>query len=293
MEYSTNCVMSKFASHLANRRSRLNKFAAEFRTIIEGEGIPLQFDEMLDGRAEEVERILTKHGVVVPPPLRTQPPFLSEDLETDLYRKRREKGGMNYCSIYAVISSVQDAELFWELGFRGLNSQNPNRKISPLAFMTISCSLPNDAYVVPAEDIALGATHTCCHFIFSEFWTTVPQDDIESIQEEEEAILELLESLLLDFEREVSVILEIQPLEAARFVDFWRGYWFPKMRDVLADLDTDKLPEEIMSKTEELGVVWYGPEMEEVSTVQKHDGRDPWQYWWDELDKIVVRKEME
>ncbi|KAK8021741.1 hypothetical protein PG990_006879 [Apiospora arundinis] len=67
MRYSPNCVMSKFASHLANRRSRLNTFASEFRTIIEGEGIPLEFDEMLDGRAEEVERILTKHGVVVPP----------------------------------------------------------------------------------------------------------------------------------------------------------------------------------------------------------------------------------
>ncbi|KAK6841106.1 hypothetical protein PG987_001966 [Apiospora arundinis] len=288
-----NHIMLQFASHLADRRSRLKDFAIQFNSVIEGETVALNSIGILDGQAEGVECVLAKHGHVVPTPLRTQPTLPRQYLTTDIYWKGHEIR-QSYYSVYTEIDSTDYADIFWNLGFRDLHSYHPSKLVSPLAVCVTEYPSSNiiayenwllDHGANPLQPFPMLNPSLSCQetrVIPSE--DIVPPDDVVFIQEEERVILSLLESLLIDFEREMFSVLKIQPFDSARFIEFWRDYWVPKMHDVLEDLNTDKLPEETKCNTEDLG-----GGLDSFQIWSDEPDHDPWKSWWADLDEIVVR----
>ncbi|KAK7934687.1 hypothetical protein PG985_000182 [Apiospora marii] len=103
---------------------------------------------------------------------------------------------------------------------------------------------------------ALGATHTCCLFTLRICRYKISPEDIQDVQDEEKAILERLEQLVLHFEAELFAILEKWPDHPNRLAEFWPNYWLPKMQQVLAEDEESRLSEESRQRAEEAGVVW-------------------------------------
>ena len=136
---------------------------------------------------------------------------------------------------------------------------------------------------------ALGATHTCCRdevFGLSPFLKD--PEEISFLQEEESHLLEILERLVTEFDRQFYAILDTQPDNHEKLSEFWGVHWLPRMQEVLVELDTADLPEEVKRSTEEIGVVWHGPER--LPAREPAVDRDSLDYWFGELDKIVGKK---
>ncbi|KAK7972639.1 hypothetical protein PG988_006773 [Apiospora saccharicola] len=135
---------------------------------------------------------------------------------------------------------------------------------------------------------ALGATHTCCK---AKRWMIRFKRDPEEIayvQEEDRHLLEILEGLVAEFDQKFYAILDTQPDNHEQLANFWTVHWLPRMQEVLEELNTTDLPEDVKRKTEEMGVVWHGPER--VPVPEATVDRGSWYYWFGELDKIVGKK---
>ncbi|KAK8140033.1 ankyrin repeat-containing protein [Apiospora sp. TS-2023a] len=110
-----------YARHMANRRSRLRQFALQYRPILEAEGYHLGDNEMLDSRAYALVDILAKHHVRLPSALilEAKPSKASmEELEPSPRSWPEDKRR----SIYTVLNKPWEANYFWRLGFRDLES---------------------------------------------------------------------------------------------------------------------------------------------------------------------------
>ncbi|KAK8067734.1 hypothetical protein PG996_006846 [Apiospora saccharicola] len=135
---------------------------------------------------------------------------------------------------------------------------------------------------------ALGATHTCCKEDRWQFRFERDPEEIACVQEEDRHLLEILEGLVAEFDQKFYAILGTQPDNHEQLAKFWTVHWLPRMQEVLEELNTTDLPEDVKRKTEEMGVVWHGPER--VPVPEATVDRGSWDYWFGELDKIVGKK---
>ncbi|RYP03007.1 hypothetical protein DL765_010632 [Monosporascus sp. GIB2] len=134
---------------------------------------------------------------------------------------------------------------------------------------------------------ALNIQHTCCN---SNSWHELrrPGYDVEEIQEieqEQVALLEVLEDLVEEFEGKVMDILEQETTETiAALGEFWTGYWCDRMEEVLDDLNGATISDEERLAAESIGVRWDDePEDEPDEEWDKEDIK----YWYRRIDEIA------
>ncbi|RYP43503.1 hypothetical protein DL768_009891 [Monosporascus sp. mg162] len=132
---------------------------------------------------------------------------------------------------------------------------------------------------------ALKIQHTCCKPFPGGFRR--PSYDVEEIQEIEEeqaALLEILEGLVKEFEEKVLDILEQETTETlAALGEFWTGYWCHRMEEVLDDLNSATISDEERFAAERIGVRWDdGPDYES----DEEEKRDI-KYWYRRMDEIA------
>ncbi|KAK8044797.1 hypothetical protein PG993_004821 [Apiospora rasikravindrae] len=385
MERTSNRALRRFARHMGYRRSRLKELSMAYLSIFENERFSIYSDRTPDHQANQLVEILEKHDISVP-----------GILKLNAGKAHTASNSKSYNSVYAELQRPWQAELFWELGFRDLNSASPGRNVPPLShmwkfaspqdldyvywllehgadpFILFSpergthqrkqlswhrpahvkdrswahlvfhevgriCKCLLDGCTLQANQLkgitefgfnhngltslvflssrlswyyerfwmtipynrhrdtmryltftALGATHTCCCPWRPDSGLQWDPGEIDSLQEEERHLTEILEGLVTEFDRQFYAILDAQPDNHEQLAEFWGVCWLPRMQQVLAELDTTDLPEEAKRSTEEIGVVWYGPErLPDPGPIVNENS---WDYWFGELDKIVSTK---
>lgn len=131
---------------------------------------------------------------------------------------------------------------------------------------------------------ALGIQHTCC----SEAHGRVPvydTNDIRDIEEEQAALLDILEDLVEDFQDRVTRILEQDDADIIGDIkQFWTGYWRDRMEDVLSKLDGDDLSDEEKRGAEGIGVKWNDAQI--MGSEDDEDQADI-QYWFRYIEEIA------
>lgn len=125
---SSNRAVRRYARHMADRRSRLRQLGMSHISILASEGFVVDAAEMLDARAQAMSNILTKHNIYIPSPL-----GLLRDGDLD------DSG-----SIYHRLREPWQADIFWRLMFRDLNSPGLWGKSPPLITAYSSDVLPLD-----------------------------------------------------------------------------------------------------------------------------------------------------
>ncbi|RYO81601.1 hypothetical protein DL766_000834 [Monosporascus sp. MC13-8B] len=128
--------------------------------------------------------------------------------------------------------------------------------------------------------------HTCCNPKSSWDWPCPSYDfeEIQEIEEEQAALLEILGDLVAEFEGRVMDILEQESTETlAALVEFWTGYWCDRIKEVLEDLNSAMISDEERLAAERIGVRWYDEPDEEPEEEDKRDIK----YWYRRIDEIA------
>ncbi|KAI6762490.1 hypothetical protein HG530_008470 [Fusarium avenaceum] len=112
----------------------------------------------------------------------------------------------------------------------------------------LSCSWIFEAVLRHLTFSTLELRHTCCvlgHFSSDGY---LDPEEINEIHEEDFATLQLLERLVAEFQADCGKTVSLGP--------FLRDRWLPKMREVLEEIDCQRLTEEELRKAEDDGVIW-------------------------------------
>ncbi|KAF5703783.1 hypothetical protein FGLOB1_8886 [Fusarium globosum] len=133
----------------------------------------------------------------------------------------------------------------------------------------------------------LGLRHVCCSIIGNESGA-LPEEEFQEIEEEDSSLLRQFENLLTESEdgRRHQMGLE-------EFFKWMDTKWAPRMKEVRAELASERLTDEQLRGAESIGVVWrvYGPQPEgKAWQPARWERRDVWDYM-DELDKIATDPE--
>lgn len=112
----------------------------------------------------------------------------------------------------------------------------------------LSCSWIPEAVLRFLTFSALGLRHTCCVLENIDCSGYLDPEEIHEIHEEDSATLQLLESLLTEFQADCGGIVALGPL--------LRDRWLPKMTEVLDEIDSQRLTEEELRRAEDYGVIW-------------------------------------
>lgn len=146
-------------------------------------------------------------------------------------------------------------------------------------------SLTYRAAIRYATFVALGLVHTCCkpgELIRHEAeW--VEGDDVNTTNEEQVALLEVLEVLVNEFEEKASEFMKPDSSGNSSFPQFWILCWKIRMTEELQTLGGKELTDEERRGAEDIGVRWQIPE--EVTEKENPYNQDDPQYWFYELDK--------
>lgn len=103
----------------------------------------------------------------------------------------------------------------------------------------------------------LDIRHTCSHRYHGNVTKLAP-DEIEELMSEDSSLTDLLEELVEDFDLKLqSSITEKDPFG----LRFWNGHWRQRMEEVTTDLEEDRMGEDELLATQQLGVTWH--ELEE------------------------------
>lgn len=133
----------------------------------------------------------------------------------------------------------------------------------------------------------LGLRHVCCSIIGNESGA-LPEEEFQEIEEEDSSLLRQFENHLTEFEdgRHHQMGLE-------EFFKWMDTKWAPRMKEVRAELASERLTDEQLRGAESIGVVWrvYGPQPEgKAWQPARWKRRDVWDYMY-ELDKIATDPE--
>ena len=130
---------------------------------------------------------------------------------------------------------------------------------------------------------ALGIQHTCCSGGLR--YGRVPvydTDDIREIEEEQAALLDILEDLVEDFQDRVTRILEQDDTDVIGYIkQFWTGYWRDRIEEVLSELDGNDLSDEEKRGAEGIGVKW------NAQSMSPEEDKTNIQYWFRYIEEIA------
>jgi hypothetical protein len=131
---------------------------------------------------------------------------------------------------------------------------------------------------------ALGIQHTCCDPL-RRYRHSV--DDPEEIEAEHAYELELLETLLEEFESEVIGILQDPDRGLDDLVDFWERTWLGRVLELQQHLDRNDVSDDERQRGEEIGVVWDQPSPPEPPKRSSNPfDKKTLDHWVFELEKI-------
>ncbi|KAF9766439.1 hypothetical protein IL306_001168 [Fusarium sp. DS 682] len=132
----------------------------------------------------------------------------------------------------------------------------------------------------------LGLRHACC-CIIEESLGPLPEEEFLELQEEESILLELFQSLIMEFEDERRHDTKLED-----FFEWMRVVWAPRMREVEKDLASQRLTNQQLRDAELIGVVWesYGPKPAVEDVQEEKEGGDLWDAM-NELDAIATDPE--
>ncbi|KAF7533264.1 hypothetical protein G7054_g7203 [Neopestalotiopsis clavispora] len=145
---------------------------------------------------------------------------------------------------------------------------------------------------------ALGVKHTCCEAAIMRSWSissaldpanrqhmsAEEQDEFES---EQASLIDLLDSLVAEFEEQSLEDRDGEPLWRADPVEFWIRIWVARMNGVIEDLDGADLTSEEIRAAEDIGVEWKSPKPERPPSTKRHLGRLTFEEFKDEVDRIM------
>lgn len=132
---------------------------------------------------------------------------------------------------------------------------------------------------------ALNIQHTCCDGdqYLSRRVPKYDLEDIREIEEDQAALLETLEVLVHEFEDKITGILEQQGDVSTSLAEFWTGYWYDRMNEVLKELDGHDISLEEKAEAERIGVKW-DDDRSEMSS-EREDKNDI-RYWYRRIEEI-------
>ncbi|KAK4075501.1 uncharacterized protein Triagg1_4622 [Trichoderma aggressivum f. europaeum] len=128
---------------------------------------------------------------------------------------------------------------------------------------------------------ALGIAHTCrCK---KGLWgpQRLDAEEIAEIQDEYAGLLELLESLIEEFETHASGTFDAATDGPDSMITFWNGYWVRRMSEVHSELS--RAGEASKAAAEDVGVVW-GPQPEREP--YEDDEWIGWDYYFQKIQEI-------
>lgn len=131
---------------------------------------------------------------------------------------------------------------------------------------------------------ALGIAHTCmCRVEFPRILRIQKLDaeEIEEIQDEYAKLLELLESLIGEFEKHAFETFDAATDGLDSMINFWNGYWVRRMSEVRSELS--RAGEANKMAAEDLGVVWGSRHESEMHEKPKWEG---WDYYFQRIEEI-------
>lgn len=131
---------------------------------------------------------------------------------------------------------------------------------------------------------ALGIAHTCgCRLGFLRE-PKLDAEEIAEIQNEYAELLELLESLVEEFETHAFETSDKATDGLDSMITFWNGYWIRRMTEILSELS--RAGEASKAAAEDLGVVWGPqPERNEESEYEESES-DFWDYAFQLIEEI-------
>ncbi|KAL7914774.1 hypothetical protein GGI35DRAFT_435211 [Trichoderma velutinum] len=127
----------------------------------------------------------------------------------------------------------------------------------------------------------LGIAHTCmCREIF---WlvSELDAEEIAEIQAEYAELLELLESLIQEFEAHAFGTLDADTNLLHSMITFWNGYWVRRMSEVLLELSQTGGANK--AAAEDLGVIWDPQPENEIYEERKWKG---WDHYIQRIEEI-------
>ncbi|KAH6618157.1 hypothetical protein B0J18DRAFT_272944 [Chaetomium sp. MPI-SDFR-AT-0129] len=152
----------RFVRAIKNRRQRLKQLALRNLPATDADRLALRRDTVLDVHAREVVRLLEDRGVYIPAALSIAHPVAAWE------------GKGDSCHIYSLISSANDAQLFFQCGFLDTNiwammapNRPPNWTVPNLPYIRWLHSHGADP-AFRIQSFEGGRALTSTHFIF---WT--------------------------------------------------------------------------------------------------------------------------
>ena len=105
---------------------------------------------------------------------------------------------------------------------------------------------------------ALGIPHTC-RGPFPEYQCRARDSDAEELDDDHAYELEVLETLLEEFQSGIMGIVQDPRHGLDGLLDFWENTWHPRVMKIRRNLDGNNLPDVERQRGEEIGVVWDQP----------------------------------
>ena len=133
---------------------------------------------------------------------------------------------------------------------------------------------------------ALGIQHTCCSPGTARRVPIYDTDDIREIEEEQAALLDILEDLVEDFQDRVTRIFEQDDTYVIGYINqFWTGYWRDRITEVLSKLDGNDLSDEEKRGAEGIGVKWNAQSMSPEESPE--EDKTNIEYWLRRVEEIA------
>ncbi|RYP22652.1 hypothetical protein DL765_001502 [Monosporascus sp. GIB2] len=131
--------------------------------------------------------------------------------------------------------------------------------------------------------------HTCCDAMDEPILHRAAIDDpqdIQDIEEEQAALLGVLEDLVQEFEAKVIGIPEEGTADTiAALWEFWTGYWHDRMEEVLEGLYGRDISHEERIGAEAIGVRW--DDESSHGLVAEREDRSDINYWYRRIEEIA------